>query len=258
MLLIVRLSGSWTALCTKPGYLKRVLKVILVSTTMQCSGIQAINNFGSTLYAGLGYGPADQLLFSAGWITIAPIESLIMMFIVDLLAPLFSAIALIIEAVLVKEFANSDNAGTCSEPPGKGAAVAFIFIFIAGYLFTEVATYVFIGEIFPTHLRAKGVTVALATIAANAVWVTEGTPTGNAQLEWKFNFVYAGLSIGCCALCFWFIPETKMIPLEEIAAIFGEENEIAVHEADHRLAAEVPDENSNSSIRPTVAWTIAP
>ncbi|KZO91455.1 general substrate transporter [Calocera viscosa TUFC12733] len=245
-----KLDGSWKALFTKPGYLKRVLMVILASTTMQCSGIQAITNFGPTLYAGLGYGPADQLLFSAGWITIAPIESLIMMFIVDrfgrkimiTLAPLFSALALIIEAVLVKEFANSDNQA------GKGAAVAFIFIFIAGYLFTEVATYVFIGEIFPTHLRAKGVTVALATIAANAVWVAEGTPTGIAQLGWKFNFVYAGLSVGCCALCAYFIPETKMIPLEEIAAIFGEDDEIAVHESDHRLTREVTGETSNTSI----------
>jgi hypothetical protein len=49
----------------------------------------------------------------------------------------------------------------------------------------QVATFVFIGEIFPTHIRAKGVTIGLSAVAINAVWVTVATPYGMTNIGWK-------------------------------------------------------------------------
>lgn len=45
---------------------------------------QVIANYGPSIYGGLGYGTADQLYFSAGWLTSGLIANFISAFIMDL------------------------------------------------------------------------------------------------------------------------------------------------------------------------------
>jgi hypothetical protein len=40
-------------------------------------------DYGTILYSGLGYGPTNQLLLQAGWISFAPVGNLFTALIVD-------------------------------------------------------------------------------------------------------------------------------------------------------------------------------
>lgn len=76
-------------------------------------------------------------------------------------------ICLIIEAALVANFAGSDNTD------GLKAAVAVLFIFVFSYEFCMDSTqFVYLGELFPTHIRAKGVSLGCGTLALmNVMWL---------------------------------------------------------------------------------------
>lgn len=102
--------------------------------------------------------------------------------------------------------------------------------------------FVYLGEIFPTHLRAKGVGIGIAALCAiNIMWL-QVAPTAFANIGWKFYlcFIIPGTVMALIILFYW--PNTKQMPLEEIAALFGDEVErveqpshsekvVSVHEA---------------------------
>jgi hypothetical protein len=79
------------------------------------------------------------------------------------------------------------------------------------------------GEIWPTHLRAKGMALGMAGLCAtNIVWL-QVAPLAFESIGWKFYLCFVIPSFVCgVTIWFWF-PDTKGIPLESIAAIFGDE-----------------------------------
>jgi hypothetical protein len=90
--------------------------------------------------------------------------------------------------------------------------------------------FAYLGEIFPTHLRAKGVSLGVATISfTNIIWL-QAAPTAFLNIGWKFYlvFIIPG-TIGGIIIWIWF-PDTNGLPLEEIATIFGDEDDVAVYQ----------------------------
>jgi Sugar (and other) transporter len=90
----------------------------------------------------------------------------------------------------------------------------------------------YLGEIFPTHLRAKGVCLGVAMISLmNIIWL-QSAPTAFVAIGWKFYlcFIIPG-TLGAILIWFYF-PDTLGLPLEEVAAIFGDEDEVAVYQRD--------------------------
>lgn len=136
-------------------------------------------------------------------------------------------LTLIIEAALVANFVPSTNAAALK------AAVAMFFIFQVFYgMCLDGTQFAYLGELFPTHLRAKGVCLGVSMISLmNVVWL-QAAPTAFEKVGWKFYlaFIIPG-SLG--GILMWFVfPDTNGVPLEEVAAIFGDEDEVAIHQAD--------------------------
>lgn len=145
------------------------------------------------------------------------------------LGGLNSAIVLSVYAALTAQYLDSDNQA------GKAAAVAMIFVFIVGYLFNETATYIYVSEIWPTHIRSKGVAIALMASTAQSSWVVGATPSGIAAIGWKFNLVFIVPVFVASICCFLFLPETMKVPLEGVALLFGDQDELAeVNELMHQ------------------------
>jgi hypothetical protein len=63
----------------------------------------------------------------------------------------------------------------------------------------------------------------------NLIWL-QATPTAFANIGWRFYicFIVPG-TIGA-AIMFFCFPDTKGLPLEEVAAIFGDANEVATYQ----------------------------
>ena len=67
-----------------------------------------------------------------------------------------------------------------------GASYIFLLFYGCGI---DVAGVVFYSEVFPNHLRAKGVALAIATIALTDLVYLQATATAFANIGWKFFLV---------------------------------------------------------------------
>lgn len=153
------LPSSYWDIIKRPSYRKRALLCISVSCGIQFSGVLVINNYGPSLYAKLGYNTEQQLLLLCGWLCVALVGGIVSVFVVDRVSRpkmIGGGIAgcmmcLVVECAVVAEYADTTNSS------GLAAGVAMFFIYIFIYqVCLDGPQFSYIGELFPTHIRAKG------------------------------------------------------------------------------------------------------
>ena len=108
------------------------------------------------------------------------------------------------------------------------AGVAFLFLIEVPYdFFLNGMQFIYVSEIWPMPLRAKGVSLGVAMISLmNIIWL-QSAPSAFESIGWYFYlcFIIPG-TIGSVIMWFYF-PDTLGLPLEEVAAIFGDHEEVA-------------------------------
>ena len=169
------LPSSWLHIFKKPSHRKRSLITIGTTGFIQCSGILVINNYGPFLYADLGFNTPTQLLYGAAWLTFALGLDLIACLLNDhfprnkFLATgvLGCMIVLSVEAGIVANFLGTTNTTALK------AGVAFLFLIEVPYdFFLNGMQLIYISEVWPMHLRAKGMSLGVAMISLmNIVWL---------------------------------------------------------------------------------------
>lgn len=91
---------------------------------------------------------------------------------------------------------------------------------------TDGVQFCSLSEIFPNHIRAKGVVVGVATICAiNILWL-QVAPIAFETIGYRFYLVFCVPGFVAAAWLWFFFPNTLGIPLEEIAGIFGDADEL--------------------------------
>ena len=152
----------------------------------QSTGVLVLNNYGPTIYASLGFKTEDQLRFQCGWITVGIVFNFVGALVMDRFGrkPLLfigvsgCCLALILEAAMVASFG---GAGT--NKGGLRMGVAATYIFLAFYsVGCDVAGVVFYSELFPNHIRAKGICLSIATIALTDLVYLQATATAFANI----------------------------------------------------------------------------
>ncbi|KAF8973693.1 general substrate transporter [Flammula alnicola] len=78
-------------------------------------------------------------------------------------------------------------------------------------------------QIMPLNVRAKGVSLSTATNWAFNFFVGEVTPYLQELIEWRLYPMHGFFCICSFILVYFLYPETKGVPLEEMDAVFGEE-----------------------------------
>jgi hypothetical protein len=140
--------------------------------------------YGQLLYSALGFDSEKQLLFSSAIYVIGWGFNAFSAFIIDLLPRnkmaaigLFGCMAaLAAEAGIVAEFV---HVGANANPALLRAGVAMFYLFTVIYsAFLDGITFVFVGEIYPTHLRAKGINLALGVHSLTNLVLLGVAPTG--------------------------------------------------------------------------------
>ncbi len=228
-------------------------------------------DYGPTLYKNLGFNATKQLLYPAAWLTFSWGMNVVGMLLIESFprnifiggGVLGCMATLIVEAALVANYAKSSNEN------GLRAAVAMLFVFqvfysgsldgmaspfdiesMCGTNIGPGSQFSYLGELFPTHLRAKGVCLGVAMISLmNVIWLQaapvafEYDPLGLVlnfeflvanpkarNVGWRFYlaFIIPG-TLGAIVILLFF-PNTRGLPLEEIAALFGDEDEVAVYQ----------------------------
>lgn len=122
------------------------------------------------------------------------------------------------------------------------AGVAFLFLIEVPYdFFLNGMQFIYISEVWPMHLRAKGMSLGVAMISlTNIVWL-QSAPTAFQNIGWYFYlcFIIPG-TIGAVLMWFFF-PDTLGLPLEEVAAIFGDHDEVAGYMRDIQVTGDEID-----------------
>ncbi|UPK95891.1 hypothetical protein LCI18_006826 [Fusarium solani-melongenae] len=217
------LQDSYWAMFANRNYRKRTLIGMGTFASIQTSAILVINNYGPMIYGTLGFDNKTQLLYAAAWLTLGWGGGCLALLVVDKIPrPKFIGYGLlgcqaclIIEAALVANFVGTNNMTALR------AAVAILFIFVFIYEFAlDSAQFVYLGELFPTHIRAKGVSLGCGTLALmNVIWLSVA-PTAFNDIGWKFYLCFIIPGCFCAFGILYYFPDTLGLPLEEIDAIF--------------------------------------
>ena len=92
--------------------------------------------------------------------------------------------------------------------PGINAAVAIYFIFGAFFTSTiECTAYVYGSEIWPTHLRSEGATIALVSFFGNAVAYSAPVTLALNNIGWKFYMVFVAVTVVSTIGIMFYFPE---------------------------------------------------
>lgn len=236
------LDSSWWSMVSKASYRKRACMALFCTVGIQMTGPFVMNNYGPTLYRGLGFDTDKQLVYQLGWITVAFGGALASLPAIELVTRpvilaggiLGCAACLVVEAALVARYATDAESLANPNQAALGAAVAMLFLYIFWFEMTlDGGQFVYLGEIFPTHLRAKGISLGMAGLCAtNIIWL-QVAPLAFSTIGWKFYLCFIIPAFLCgVTILFWF-PDTKDMPLESIAAIFGDVAEPFDYSSNH-------------------------
>lgn len=196
-------------------YRTPVTLAILFAVFNQVSGINAIIYYSPRIFEMTGLGKNSSLLSTAGLGAVNFAFTLLAMNFIDRIGRrtlmLIGSVGLIITLAMV--------AWSFYEASFSGWAVPlFLFIYIAFFAFSQGAViWVFISEIFPNQVRAKGQTLGSAThwimaaiIAFSFPWLAEKAGGGN-------TFLFFCIMMCLQLLFVWrLMPETKGKSLEQI------------------------------------------
>ena len=106
---------------------------------------------------------------------------------------------------------------------GLSAGVFFFFLFAVFYdCFYDAGSFVYTAEIWPTHLRSEGVTIAMCTLYAFAIAYNSPASLALSTIGWKYYLVFICVSVVSSICIQLYLPETAGVALEEIGELFGE------------------------------------
>lgn len=199
-------------------YLMPIMLAFLIASFNQLSGINFIIYFAPRVFSLAGLDAASSLLSSAGVGTINLIFTMIGLALIDKLGRktlmLIGSIGYLISLSVI----------TWAFYTGAGGMVVvfFVFAFIAAHAIGQGAViWVFIAEIFPNSVRAKGQSLGASTHWIYAALITLLMPSFLSSYEPHNIFGFFTLMMLLqLAFVIWMMPETKGRTLESITHKF--------------------------------------
>ncbi|RBQ77789.1 hypothetical protein FVER14953_21627 [Fusarium verticillioides] len=126
-------------------------------------------------------------------------------------------IALIGECITMSVFEKTNHRGAAS------GAVFFLFLHVTIFIICcDATSYVYASEIFPTPVRAKGLSISVSGLFFATIIVTTAAPTAFAEIGWKFYLVFIVATSIIIAYAYMTFPETRKMSLEYIPELFGD------------------------------------
>jgi hypothetical protein len=111
---------------------------------------------------------------------------------------------LIVEAVLEKYYLGTTNAS------GLNAATAMFFVYIIFWgSLVDNTTYVYVPEIWPTHLRSKGSSIGFVTYYSTAIALNTPASTAFATIGYKYYFVFVAFCVVTTTCILFYCPEVS-------------------------------------------------
>ncbi|KAK7892203.1 hypothetical protein LTR67_007299 [Exophiala xenobiotica] len=216
---------SWVEFLTSRKYARRAWVAAFTFMTSQSAGILAIVTYSATISGSIGYGPVAQLCFSAGYLSVGIVAATCGALMIDrvgrvkllVIGTIGQMVVLSIFTALVATYVGKDNVSA------NRAAIALIFIYFFVYgSCMESTVYTYVSELFPSHVRAKGVSWGIMFLYLTDIPFVTGSIYAFGTIGWRFYLVFIVTPAAMLIVLILLAKETKGKSLEEIGAIFGD------------------------------------
>ncbi|KAJ5950653.1 uncharacterized protein N7479_009066 [Penicillium vulpinum] len=227
------ISSNYSALWKDKSLRKRMVLALILNAGQQITGQGSLNSYSTKIYQKVFSSDSQIALINALNSTFGIFFTLNAIWIIDRFGRKFLLIVggigmglcMIIVSAVETETPVLAN-GSKSEPVGI-AIVFLLFLFILFYKPSWGATvWIWTSEVFSMNVRAQAVGMASQTQnVANAI-VQQFFPLFLENEGFYAFYMFAGINFLLAAFVWFFIPETKMVPLEEIDTLFGGANHV--------------------------------
>ena len=236
-------SSAWfrckkrVAECVSPAMRHRISVGIICQIIGQLSGINGINYYSPRIFQSLGVVGTNTALFATGIYgvvkTIAAIVAYF--FIVDRLGRR----TLLLAGAIIMAFSLWFIGGYIKLAPpivpatgeqssissGGIAACAFIYIYVIGFVSSFAGvSFILSSECVPLNIRAISATLGAATQWLFNLVITKATPYMITSMGFGTFFFFGSFTVLGGIYVWFFVPETKGVPLEHMAKVFGKDD----------------------------------
>ncbi|KAI1495055.1 MFS transporter [Biscogniauxia mediterranea] len=217
---------SYAELFKNKSAFRRLFLACALQASVQMTGVSAIQYFSVSIFAQIGISANDALKYQAINSILALIAQALCMLLIDrfgrrptlIIGNLVNCVMFVIATVLLALFPPGTHSGGTA---GWGFIIVtwlynISFSFACGPL-----SWMIPAEIFDTHTRSKGVSIATMTSFAFNTMIGQVTGIAVESVGWRYFVVFAVCNLTNAAFFYLFLPETKLLPLEEMNFLFA-------------------------------------
>jgi hypothetical protein len=213
-------AATWSALYSTPGNRRRLLLSVVIGVATQWVGNGIITFYLGPVLRTIGIESAFKQQGINGGLQI---YTWLLAFGAALLAERVGRRRLFLTSVgtmLLFMSTVATCAGLYASTKSSAASYAviiFLFLFFGGYVIgLTPIPILYVNEIWPSRLRAKGTSVFWLSQAVATCFNQYVNPVALQRILWKYYLVYVGVLVVVLIFMFFFIPETKGLSLEEV------------------------------------------
>ncbi|EMR66309.1 hypothetical protein MGN70_008254 [Eutypa lata] len=216
---------SYKELFVNRSAFRRLFLACALQASIQMTGVSAIQYFSVTIFNQIGISTEDTLKYQAINAILALIAQALCMAFIDkfgrrptlIAGNLVNCVMFLIATVLLAKFPPESNSGGTA---GWGFIIVtwlynISFSFACGPL-----SWIIPAEIFDTHTRSKGVSIATMTSFAFNTMIGQVTEIAVKAVGWRFFLLFVICNFTNAVFFYLLLPETKQLPLEEMNFLF--------------------------------------
>ncbi len=216
-------------------YLQPILLAVAIAAFNQLSGINAILYYSKRIFASAGFGESASLLNSVGLGAVNLVFTMAALAVIDFFGRkklmLIGSVGYIVSLGVTawafytqSQLVEAADGSVTREITSSGGWIVFLslLVFIASHAFGQGAViWVFISEIFPNRVRARGQALGSFTHWIFAAAISQTFPLIAERSGGNVFAFYCCCMVGQLLWVLLVMPETKGVPLEEIQKRLG-------------------------------------
>lgn len=212
---------------------RRLFLACALQASVQMTGVSAIQYFSVNIFAQIGISSDEALKYQAINSILALLAQLACILTIDrfgrrmplIIGNLCNCLTFLIAAVLMGVFPTNAPTGGGSSSGGSAGWGFIIVTWLYNISFSYSCgplSWIIPAEIFDTHTRSKGVSIATMTSYAFNTMIGQVTDVAITNVGAARYFVLFVVCNFTNAVFFWLLlPETKKLPLEEMNFLFS-------------------------------------
>lgn len=216
---------SYTELFTNRSSFRRLLIACSLQASCQMTGVSAIQYFSVNIYGQVGISGQDTLKYQAINNILALLAQASCVVFIDrfgrrwplICGNLVNSLMFLIATVLIAMFPPSAGAS-------GGAGWGFIVVtWLYNMSFSATCgplSWIIPAEIFDTHTRSRGVSIATMVSFAFNTLIGQVTDLAISAVGWRYYLVFVVCNFTNAVFFYIVLPETKGLPLEEMNYLF--------------------------------------